>query len=150
VKRFFILSFACVAACVTNPEPPESTEEACDRICQRTGECPGLTGGESCVESCIASHYPAPCADAIVDSKCSELTAGVQGGAVWVGACYPKCSPDGVACQKDVLVACTLGRYEQQDCSFRCKAKGETYSGVCAKTRNGVSTPTGLPDCWCD
>ena len=150
MKRILFVAISCLAACVTNPQPPESEEEACQRICDRTGECPGLEGGESCIKSCEASHYPSSCADAIVDSKCTELTAGVQGGAAWVGACYPKCTPDGIVCQKDMLVSCSGGLYSQQDCSFRCEAAGETYSGVCAKTRNGQTTPSGLPDCWCD
>lgn len=150
MKRILALPLCLVAACVTDPKPPESESEACERICTREGECPGLDGGDACVASCEASHYPTGCADAVEEAKCSELTAGVQGGAAWVAACYPKCSPDDVVCHSDVLHTCSGGLHIQQDCEYRCQAAGETYSGVCAKTRNGQTTPTGLPDCWCD
>lgn len=150
MKRFLVLPICLVAACVTNPEPPESESDACKRLCEREGECPGLEGGDACIASCEAAHFPTACADAIEAAKCSEISAGVQGGGAWVDVCYPACTPDGVVCQNDVLLECSSGHYAQQDCTYRCEAAGETYSGVCAKTRNGQTTPNGLPDCWCD
>ncbi len=150
VRKLLPVVLTLLVGCVTDPSPPESDSVACERICAKTAQCPGLTGGSDCKASCEASHYPTGCADALEAAKCTEISAGVEGGGSWVPSCYPKCTPDGQICQGDVVMVCSNGHYSQADCSYRCESVGDTYSGVCAATRNGQTTPNGLPDCWCD
>ena len=141
-----LLSF--LAACVVDPKPDESAEN-CQRICARRTECPGHTSETECQESCVAAHYPSGCADAFEAATCSEID-GTSTSASFTDACYPACSPDGRICQGDTLAACTNSRLVQQDCDYSCKTQGFSYSGVCAATKNGTYTQSGLPECWCE
>ncbi len=145
----FVL-LALLSACVVADLDDEGREAECDQICSRTGQCPGLDGSSTCVNSCLASHFPRGCGDAVEAASCTELTGGPQGGGSWLDACYPKCSPDRVLCNGDRLVACSFGRLIQQDCSWVCEARGETYAKVCAASHQGQTSPSGLPECWCE
>lgn len=145
-----VVLLAAIAACGPPADDFAERELECQKVCDRTGQCPGLRGGQECLDACLASHFPAGCGDAVKDASCTELSAGAQGSGAWVNACYPKCSPDKVACSGDTLMACSLGRLLQQDCEWVCKDRGDTYSGVCAKTKDGQTSPNGLPQCWCE
>lgn len=147
--RLLALLLAALANCVALPDPGEE-EQRCVRICEKTAQCPGIDQDAQCKERCMASHFPEKCADAMEATTCAELEQGSTSKSAWVVACYPRCSPDGVACQGDRILSCNGGYFSQRECSFVCRDLGGKYSGVCAKERNGQFSPTGLPQCWCD
>jgi hypothetical protein len=138
-----------MGACFQLPDP-NAEKERCESICDHTGSCPNLDGGESCVDRCLASHFPEACAEAITAASCTALEQGASSTASWAAACYPRCNPDGVACNGIRIMTCSLGRLAQMDCTFQCEEIGEKFSGVCGKTRAGKSSPSGLAQCWCD
>ncbi|HMR05629.1 MAG TPA: hypothetical protein PKA88_07615 [Polyangiaceae bacterium] len=138
-----------MGACFQLPDP-EAEKERCAAICDHTASCPNLDGGATCVDRCLASHFPEACAEAITAASCAVLEQGATSTASWAAACYPRCNPDGVACNGIRIMTCSAGRLAQMDCTFQCEEIGERFSGVCGATRNGKSSPTGRAQCWCD
>lgn len=138
-----------LSACYQLPDP-EAEKERCTAICDHLQTCPNLEDDSACVDRCLASHYPEACAEAVEATSCSVLEQGATIGTPWVEACYPKCARDGVACYGNRITTCDIGHHSQLDCTFQCKEAGEVFSGVCGKTRNGQSSPSGQAQCWCD
>ncbi|MFI5297525.1 MAG: hypothetical protein ACHREM_05450 [Polyangiales bacterium] len=157
------LTIAAATSSACSSSPPPNYAADLTAYCQRYEQCgPKLSDGTAVTEAgCESSnagwHVPAGCVGAMKTASCADINHQtsllVAGSAALVATCSSPCSFTGLgdACHGDGVEICdgVNGRGETYDCASVCAAKSMTYSGVCGRTNNGLTSPGGFDDCWC-
>lgn len=116
-----------------------------DRVCRIfTMDCPRKTGEtyEACVKIYEAMRVSAEC-QAILDRLSCDTTQTELAG------CWPDCSHSVAECDGPHIIECsTSGRTYTYDCDGVCATQNRTWSGTCAASYKGQTSPN--PTCWCD
>jgi hypothetical protein len=140
----------------------DPTDEVSD-ICAKFVACGASDGtsGTPYTQSSCESDFggwvpPAGCQSAIASASCGDING--SNGSTAVTTCFPTCSGvGGTSCTGDDINQCvgdteggaTTGDAVTRTCASVCSQQGQTYTGVCGASYEGMTSGSGEDACWC-
>jgi len=149
----WIVAVMLVAACSSSSSGSSSFPS---QICSKITACNvAVTNCEAVFSAVVLSS---DCQQQMLGASCSDLTTTPLPASL--EPCFPSCtgtmSCTGAAgvtmstCNGDGTVTeCSNGNSYVYTCSGVCSTESKTYTGTCALTDQGVTSPSGCPSCWC-
>jgi hypothetical protein len=155
-RASFLVACALVAACSSKSGGGGGGggNAFASQMCSKIATC--STPASNCEAGWAALVFSSSCQQEMLAASCADLVAADVPQSLQ--NCIPSCSGtmscgNGVttaSCNGDGTVTeCINGSQLVYTCDGVCASENKAYSGQCALTYQGQSSPTGCPTCWC-